>query len=124
MLFHLYFVTIELESQPSILPQSTVYSNGDTSSMQSSIFNDMDEDSDDDDLDGTPLPPFPESYDEMLQNFGQLWIDATVRHNISIEGASHLWRISFHWMGQILQKKKIAAIPANFHNSSTYEEKS
>ena len=47
-----------------------------------------------------------DSYEDMLKNLGKIWSEATVRHNISIEGASYLWRTAFKCIGKILKKKE------------------
>ena len=93
----------EDDDDDSVLPQSTIFSNHETRSLQSSIIHAMDDDSEDDDF--GEVPPL-ESYEDMLQYLGKVWIETTVRHNVSIEGASHLWRLAFKFMGKILNKKE------------------
>lgn len=56
------------------------------------------------------------SYEDMLKQLGHHWIEGTVRHNISIEGASYLWRTAFKCIGKILKKKNTLVILANYPN--------
>lgn len=95
------------ENASSILPQSTAASSRSTSNLPSSedfeTMNGDDEMDEDDDLGNTPIP---DTYDELVRQLGHLWVESTSKHNISIEGASYLWRIAFRYMGVILQKKK------------------
>lgn len=63
----------------------------------------IDEDADADDLDDIPLP---DTYEQLIKQLGKLWTESTVKHNISIEGASYLWRLAFKWIGPILMKKE------------------
>ena len=88
----------------SVLPPSTEYSGGQTQSMPST-FNDFEDDSDEE-LEEIEEIPLDDSYEDMLHNLGKIWSEATVRHNISIEGASYLWRTAFKFIGTILQKKE------------------
>ena len=64
---------------------------------------DVDDDDDDDDLEDIPLP---ETYDGLVRQLGHLWVESTVNHNISIEGASYLWRTAFKYIGNILEAKE------------------
>ena len=41
----------------------------------------------------------------MIEHLGHLWVVATVSHNISVQGASHLWKIAFQWIGKIFEQK-------------------
>ena len=62
----------------------------------------MDND-DDDEIDDVPIP---ETYNDLVRQLGHLWVESTVKHNISIEGASYLWRIAFKYIEPILNSKK------------------
>ena len=72
--------------------------------MLSSITDDESEDDNDDHDFERELEQ--KSYEDLLKDFGKIWIEATVRHNISIDGAAYLWRTTFKWIEKILQKKK------------------
>ena len=65
--------------------------------------NEGDSENDDPDLDNIELP---QTHEQLTRQLAHLWIEATSRHNISIEGASYLWRIGFKWMEKIFQKKE------------------
>ena len=59
-----------------------------------------DEEEADDDI------PFPDTYEELVRQLGHLFVESTVRHNVSLAGACYLWRIAFKWIGPILGKKE------------------
>ena len=64
------------------------------------------DDDDDNEVDDMEDIPVPENYDDLVRQLGHLWVESTGKHNISIEGASYLWRIAFKYMGNILQAKE------------------
>lgn len=84
------------------MPQSTVHTARETNSLPSSIF-DVEDSHDEEDAEDFELV---ETYEDMIQHLAMLWTDSTVRHNISIEGASYLWRTAFLCIGKILKKKE------------------
>ena len=57
---------------------------------------------DEDDDDEVPL----EDFDTMIAMLEQLWVDATVNHRMSIEGASYLWKLAFQWINKIMEQKE------------------
>ena len=42
----------------------------------------------------------------MIEQLSHLRVVATVSHNISVQGASHLWKIAFQWIGKIFEQKR------------------
>ena len=41
----------------------------------------------------------------MINSLAHLWVVATVSHNISVQGASYLWKLAFQWIGRIFEKR-------------------
>ena len=46
-----------------------------------------------------------DSYKNMLEEFGHLWLATLVNHDISMSAASYLWKLAFSWIPKIIQQK-------------------
>ena len=80
------------------------------SSLQDEVHPDLanddgDGDKDEEDFEDLENFVFPDDYQDLVRQLGHLWMAATVTHNISIEGASYLWRIAFKLLPKIVEKK-------------------
>ena len=70
------------------------------------------------------FPDNEEDYASMINSLGHLWVVATVSHNISVQGASYLWKIAFQWIGKIFEKKKVKTIQKKCPSFPICDEKS
>ena len=61
---------------------------------------------DDDDDPEQENTEIPQTYHDLTKHLAHLWTEATAKHNISVEGASKLWRLAFKWTEKIFQKKE------------------